>query len=98
MDVPARQSFVMAVVPPEERAAASSVTNVPRSLASAGTPLLAGILLAHTTFGWPLLIAGGMKLAYDLLLLAYYRNVPEASGATRVRRSRRASRPDGPGA
>ena len=38
MDVPARQAFVMAVVPPEERAAAASVTNVPRSLASAATP------------------------------------------------------------
>jgi MFS family permease len=86
MDVPARQSFVMAVVSPEERAAASSVTNVPRSLASAATPLLAGVLLAHSTFGWPLIIAGGMKLSYDLLLLAYYRNVPEASGARRVRR------------
>ena len=68
MDVPARQAFVMAVVPPEERAAASSVTNVPRSLASAATPLLAGVLLAHSTFGWPLLIAGVMKMAYDLLL------------------------------
>jgi MFS family permease len=98
MDVPARQSFVMAVVTPEERAAAASVTNVPRSLASAATPLLAGILLARTTFGWPLLIAGGMKLAYDLLLLAYYRNVPEVSGATRVRGSQPASRPDEPGA
>ena len=48
MDVPARQAFVMAVVPPEERAAAASVTNVPRSLASAATPLLAGVLLAAT--------------------------------------------------
>ena len=43
MDVPARQSFVMAVVPADERAAASSVTNVPRSLAAAATPLLAGV-------------------------------------------------------
>ena len=42
MDVPARQSYVMAVVPPEERAAAASVTNVPRSLASALSPLMAG--------------------------------------------------------
>ena len=46
MDVPARQSYVMAVVPPEERAAAASVTNVPRSLASALAPLLAGAMLA----------------------------------------------------
>jgi MFS family permease len=84
MDVPARQSFVMAVVPADERAAASSVTNVPRSLASAATPLLAGILLSHSTFGWPLLIAGAMKLAYDLTLLWLYRDMPEEIGATRT--------------
>jgi MFS family permease len=87
MDVPARQSFVMAVVPAEERAAASSVTNVPRSLASAATPLLAGVLLAHSTFGWPLLIAGGVKIAYDLLLLAFYRDVPEVTGGQRARKA-----------
>jgi MFS family permease len=86
MDVPARQAFVMAVVPADERAAASSVTNVPRSLASATTPLLAGALLTRTTFGWPLIIAGSAKLAYDLALLALYRNVPEREGATRVPR------------
>ena len=89
LDVPARQAFVMAVVPPEERAAAASVTNVPRSLASALTPLLAGVLLMHSTFGWPLLIAGFIKLAYDLLLLALYRNVPEEAGAQRIRRAPR---------
>jgi MFS family permease len=69
MDVPARQALVMAVVTPEERAAAASVTNVPRSLASATTPLLAGALLKATTFGWPLIIAGVGKATYDLLLL-----------------------------
>ena len=69
MDVPARQSFVMAVVPPEERAAAASVTNVPRSLASAASPLLAGAMLSHTSFGWPLIAGGMLKLAYDVLLL-----------------------------
>ncbi|MGZ4711967.1 MAG: MFS transporter [Acidimicrobiia bacterium] len=68
MDVPARQALVMAVVTPEERAAAASVTNVPRSLASATTPLLAGALLKATTFGWPLLIAGIGKATYDVLL------------------------------
>jgi MFS family permease len=85
MDVPARQSFVMALVPPEERAAAASVTNVPRSLAAAATPLLAGALLARTTFGWPLVIAGTVKITYDLLLLALYRDVAEEVGATRAR-------------
>ena len=83
MDVPARQAFVMAVVPPEERPAAASVTNVPRSLASAATPLLAGAMLSQSTFGWPLIVAGAMKATYDLLLLAMYRNVPEAVGARR---------------
>jgi MFS family permease len=73
MDAPIRQSFVMATVPPEYRPAASSVTNVPRSLASAVTPLLAGAILAHTTFGWPLLLAGLVKLSYDILLLVLYR-------------------------
>jgi predicted MFS family arabinose efflux permease len=83
MDVPARQAFVMAVVPADERAAASSVTNVPRSLASATTPLLAGVLLGHTTFGWPLVIAGATKVSYDLTLLGLYRDVPEEVGARR---------------
>lgn len=83
MDVPARQSFVMALVPAEERAAASSITNVPRSLASALTPLAAGVLLQHSNFGWPLLIAGTTKLTYDILLLTLYRNVPEQEGASR---------------
>lgn len=69
MDVPARQAFVMAVVPPEERAAAASVTNVPRSLASAATPLLGGHLLASGRLGWPLAIAGATKIGYDLVLL-----------------------------
>lgn len=75
MDVPARQAFVMAVVPPEERAAASSMTNVPRSLAAAVPPTLTGLLLAHSTFGWPLILAGILKAAYDLLLLSQFRNV-----------------------
>jgi hypothetical protein len=78
MDVPARQSYVMAVVPLEERAAAASVTNVPRSLASALTPLAAGALLARSSFGWPLVLGGSIKIAYDLLLLAQFRSVPPA--------------------
>ena len=83
MDVPARQSFVMAVVPAEDRAAAASVTNVPRSLASAVTPLLAGALLARSSTGWPLVIAGVGKATYDLLLLRLFGDVPEQPGASR---------------
>jgi MFS family permease len=87
MDVPARQSFVMAVVRPEERAAAASVTNVPRSLATAISPLLTGALLAASHAGWPLLIAGVTKMTYDLMLLALFRDVPEQVGAHRLRRT-----------
>jgi MFS family permease len=87
MDVPARQSFVMAVVPPEERAAAASVTNVPRALATATTPILAGALLAASHAGWPLLIAGVTKMTYDLSLLAMFHDVPEQVGAQRRHRA-----------
>ncbi len=75
MDVPARQSYVMAVVSPGERAAAASFTNVPRSLASALPPIAAGWMLDHSTVGWPLIIAGSLKLIYDVLLLVMFRNV-----------------------
>jgi predicted MFS family arabinose efflux permease len=75
MDVPTRTSYVMAVVAPEERAAAASVTAVPRSLASAASPMLAGAMLAASGFGWPLVLAGGLKIVYDLLLLAMFRHV-----------------------
>jgi predicted MFS family arabinose efflux permease len=78
MDVPARQSYVMAVVPPDERAAAASVTNVPRSLAAASTPLLAGLMLDGTAFGWPLICGGLLKGVYDVLLLLQFRSVKPA--------------------
>ena len=81
MDVPARQSYVMAVVPPEERAAAASVTNVPRSLAAAVAPVIAGAMLDHTSFGWPLVCAGVLKAIYDLLLLARFRSHVPAEDA-----------------
>ena len=75
MDVPTRSSYVMAIVTPAERPAAASITSVPRSLASALSPFLAGWMLGLSTFGWPLLLAGGVKIAYDLLLLALFRKI-----------------------
>jgi MFS family permease len=80
MDVPARQSFVMAVVPPEERTAASSVTNVPRSLAAAASPILAGALLDVSSFGWPLICAGVLKAGYDLILYWQFRSIQPGEG------------------
>ncbi len=72
MDVPARTSYVMAVVSPGERPAAASVTAVPRSLASALSPSMAGALLGISSFGWPLVICGLLKIAYDLTLLRMF--------------------------
>ena len=75
MDVPTRSSYVMAVVSPAERPAAASITSVPRSLASAVSPIVAGYLLGLSAFGWPLIVAGAVKIAYDVALLATFRAV-----------------------
>ena len=75
MDVPTRSSYVMAVVTEAERPAAASVTAVPRSLASAISPALAGALFTAGLQTWPLLLCGGLKILYDLLLLAAFRNL-----------------------
>jgi len=75
MDVPTRSSYVMAVVTTSERAAAASFTSVPRSLASAVSPALAGALFAASYSAWPLLICGTLKIVYDLLLLAQFRHI-----------------------
>jgi predicted MFS family arabinose efflux permease len=75
MDVPARTSYVMAVVTPEERPAAASITNVPRSLASALPAIAAGWMLGKSTFGWPLIIGGSLKAIYDILLLFQFREL-----------------------
>jgi MFS family permease len=75
MDVPTRTSYVMAVVTPAERQAAASLTAVPRSLAAALGPSLAGWMLGAATFAWPLLLAGALKIVYDLALLARFRHI-----------------------
>ena len=75
MDVPTRTSYVMAVVTPEERPAAAAFTAIPRSLATAIAPALSGWMLALSGFGWPLVIGGAIKIAYDLGLLAMFRKV-----------------------
>ena len=75
MDVPTRSSYVMAIVSPAERPAAASITSVPRSLAAAASPVLAGYLLSVSTFGWLFIAAGATKIMYDLLLFALFRDV-----------------------
>jgi MFS family permease len=76
MDVPTRQSYTMAVVAPEERAAASGITNVARTTGAALSPLFAGMLFAQPALmNVPFYIAGGLKIAYDLLLFRAFRAV-----------------------
>ena len=84
MDVPVRQSYVMAVVDPEERVAAASLTNIVRNVAQATTPLVAGASMQLLGLGAPFLIAGAMKIAYDLLLFACFRNVRPPEEAARM--------------
>jgi MFS family permease len=75
MDVPARASYVMAVVTADERPAAASVTAVPRSLASAASPAIAGALFAAGLSTWPLLLCGSLKILYDVVLLIAFRAI-----------------------
>jgi len=75
MDVPTRTSYVMAVVTPAERPAAASVTAVPRSLASAISPAISGVLLTTAFSGLPLVLCGALKIAYDLALLWSFRHI-----------------------
>ncbi len=69
MDVPTRQSYTMAVVSPDERSAAMGVTSIARSVGATLSPAITGQLLAVTSLiGAPFIIAGGLKIVYDLLI------------------------------
>ena len=70
MDVAPRSALVMSLVPPEDRAAAASITAMPRSLAAGFAPAIAGGMMAASPFGWSLVAGAGLKAVYDLLLLA----------------------------
>jgi predicted MFS family arabinose efflux permease len=75
MDVPTRQSYVMAMVRPEERAVASGVTHLVRMAAWAIAPAFAGLLMEDVSLMVPLVIGAGMKVGYDLLLWRAFRHV-----------------------
>jgi MFS family permease len=69
MDVPTRQSYTMAVVEPEERSAAAGVTNIARSIGAALAPSLTGVFLGVASLlGAPFILAGSLKLVYDVTL------------------------------
>jgi MFS family permease len=69
MDVPARQSYVMAVVRPEERSAAAGITGVARTIGASAAPVFAGLMFARPELiSLPFFLAGTLKIVYDLLL------------------------------
>jgi MFS family permease len=76
MDVPTRQSYTMAVVDPDERSAAAGITGMARSAGAAAAPALATPLVAVPLLagGLPFVIAGSLKIAYDLLLWRRFRS------------------------
>jgi MFS family permease len=76
MDVPTRQSYVMAVVAPTERMAAAGVTTLARNVAQAVSPFLAGLTMQAVALGGPFLLGGSLKAAYDLMLFASFRGTP----------------------
>ena len=77
MDVPTRQAYTMALVAPEERTAAASVTSLARSIGSATSPVFSGLLLQGPLLivGLPFILAGILKAAYDLTLWSIFRHV-----------------------
>jgi MFS family permease len=80
MDVPTRQAYVMSVVQDHEREAASSVTNLARTVAQATTPALTGYVMQFLALSAPFVLGGGLKIVYDLLLYATFRRIkPRAS-------------------
>jgi MFS family permease len=84
MDVPTRQSYTLAVVAPDERAAAAGVTTTARSLGAMLSPAMSGQLLTvPALFGVPFFLAGGLKIVYDLMLYRSFRGIkpPEEGGA-----------------
>jgi predicted MFS family arabinose efflux permease len=75
MDVPTRQSYVMAVVPASDRTYASGMTNVARNAGWAVGPLIGGAMMQQVALAAPLLIGGSLKIVYDLVLYRSFRGV-----------------------
>jgi len=74
MDVPARQAYVVSIVPPADRAAAVAVTGAARGVAQAFGPPIAGIAIGAAAFGVPFYAGGGLKIIYDVALYAAFRS------------------------
>jgi MFS family permease len=84
MDVPARQAYVVSIVPPAERAGAVAMTGAVRGVAQSFGATLAGFAIGAAAFGVPFLAGGGLKIAYDAVLFAAFRNRPAEHEARRA--------------
>jgi hypothetical protein len=84
MDIPTRQAYSMAIVPPEARTATAGMTNLGRTLAQAVTPAIAGLVASTTALGVPIIVGSVIKLAYNGALYAMFRTVkgPEEEPAS----------------
>ncbi len=82
MDIPTRQSYSMAIVPPEARTAMAGVTNLGRTLAQAVTPAIAGAVATSAALGTPIIVGSVVKLAYNAALYLMFRSIraPEELG------------------
>jgi MFS family permease len=74
MDVPARQAYIVSIVPPGERAGAVAMTGAVRGVAMSFGPTLAGVAIGAAAFGFPFFAGGGLKIVYDLALYGGFRN------------------------
>ena len=74
MDVPARQAYVVSIVPAAERAGAVAMTGAVRGVAQSFGPVLAGLAIGAASFGLPFFAGGGLKIVYDLALFGGFRN------------------------
>ncbi len=75
MDVPTRQSYIMAVVGPGERTFASGITNLARNVTRSISPSFAGFLMQKVALAMPLFLGGSIKIAYDILLYSSFRRL-----------------------
>ena len=86
MDVPTRQSYTMAVVAPDERSAASGITAVARTIGASLSPVLTGIFISNPAYlALPFVVAGGLKIIYDLALYFNFRSVKPPEEGPRLR-------------
>jgi predicted MFS family arabinose efflux permease len=86
MDVPARQTYIASIVPPGERAGALALMGTVRGVMQAAGPLIAGVAIQAAAAGLPFLLAGGLKISYDLGLYAAFSQRPGAHEISRAPR------------